>query len=88
MDKSCLALPQISHCKIPRGINMAAQVTTEGGRSRDRQRERGGGRTSTEKSRDAVYLSICKSTCSGTVRIMSLLIIPKNVRYVNEVWMH
>lgn len=42
MDKSCLALPQISHCKIPRGINMAAQVTTEGGRSRDRQRERGG----------------------------------------------
>lgn len=91
MDKFCLELPQISYCKIPRGINMVAQVTTEGGdRETNREKERcggggGGGRTSTEEFRDAVYLSICKSTCRGTVRIMSLLIIPKNVRYVNEV---
>lgn len=88
MDKSCLELPQISYCKIPRGINVAAQATTEGGdRETNREKERwgGGGMTSTEESRDAVYLSICKSTCRGTVRIMSLLIIRKNVRYVNEV---
>jgi len=87
MDKSCLELPQTSHCTIPKGINMASQVTTEGGdqeTNRERERERDGG-IGQEESSDAVYPSVCKSTCRGTVRIMSLLIIPKNVRYVNEV---
>lgn len=60
MDKSCLALPQITHCKIPRGINMAAQVTTEGGTSRDRQREREGAGQA-QKNPETQFISVFAS---------------------------
>lgn len=66
MDKSCLELPQISYCKIPRGINMAAQVTTEGGdRETNREKERwvgvGVGVGQAQKNPETQFISVFAS---------------------------